>query len=203
MYQIGLTGGIASGKSVVAARLAEHGAIVTDADRLAREVVEAGTPGLAAIVERFGPSVIAGDGSLDRPALGAIVFADAEARRALNDITHPAIAKRRAELVRDAVARDPHAVIVNDIPLLVETIPAGAPTGFDLVVVVSATPETRIARMTELRGLSRAEAERRIAAQATEEQRRAIADVVIDSNGSLEETLAQADRLWASVRDRG
>jgi dephospho-CoA kinase len=203
VYQIGLTGGIASGKSVVASRLAERGAFVIDADRLARDVVAPDTAGLAAIAKRFGAGVIAADGSLDRPALGAIVFSDEEARLALNDITHPAIAALRLELVRKARAADEYVVIVNDIPLLAEGLREGQPTGYDLVVVVSAAENTRIARMVELRGLSADEARRRISSQATEEQRLAIADVVIDSNGSLDETIRQADAVWESVRDRG
>jgi dephospho-CoA kinase len=199
VYQIGLTGGIASGKSVVTARLAERGAVVIDADRLARDVVAPGTPGLAALADRFGPSVIAEDGTLDRPALGAIVFSDESARLALNGITHPAIAALRRELVARA---DERAVIVNDIPLLVETLKEGERPSFDLVVVVSAETETRIGRMMELRGLSREEALRRIESQATEAQRLAVADVVIDSNGTLAETLSQADALWETVNAR-
>ncbi len=201
MYLIGLTGGIASGKSAVAERLAGHGAVVVDADRLAREVVAPGTAGLAAIMERFGDGVIGRDGSLDRAALGSIVFSDREALEALNGITHPAIRARTSELIAEAIAQDPHAVIVHDIPLLVETT-AQDSRNFDIVVVVEAEPETRIERLVELRGMTRAEAERRIAAQASNAERRSIADVVIDSNGTLEETLRQADALWDRVAGR-
>lgn len=196
MYLIGLTGGIASGKSVVAKRLAELGAVHIDADLLARQVVEPGTPGLGLIAERFGPSVIAADGSLDRAALGAIVFADAVERAALNAITHPAVWRAATELIATAEGADPHAVVVYDVPLLVEAS-AGRPMSFDLVVVVQAGTETRIARMVEQRGMSREEATHRLNSQATDAERLAIADLVIDNDGLLEDTLRQADELWA------
>ncbi|CAN5354674.1 hypothetical protein BH11ACT4_BH11ACT4_19350 [soil metagenome] len=198
MYLIGLTGGIASGKSVVGKRLAEHGAVLIDADVLAREVVAPGTPGLALIAKEFGPAVIAADGSLDRPALGAIIFQDAEKRARLNAITHPAIWHRAVELIESARAADPDAVIVYDVPLLVEAS-ADRPMTFDLVVVVQADPETRVARMVEHRGMSRDEATRRIRSQATDAERLAVADLVIDSGGTLEHTLEQADGLWAKA----
>ena len=195
MYLIGLTSGIASGKSVVAKRLAEHGAVHVDADVLAREVVEPGTPALAAIAERFGRSVIAADGSLDRSALGAVIFSDPQARAALNEITHPAVWNRAKELFAAAAAADPHAVVVYDVPLLVEASER-RPTRFDLVVVVNARAETRLQRLVELRGLTREEATHRLNSQASDAERLAIADVVIDSDGTLEETLRQADELW-------
>jgi dephospho-CoA kinase len=195
MYLIGLTGGIASGKSVVAKRLAEHGAVHVDADVLAREVVEPGTPGLAAIEAHFGGSVISADGTLDRQALGAIIFADPEERAALNAITHPAVWARAKELFDAAVAADPNAVVVYDVPLLVEAS-SSRPMRFDLIVVVHADTETRLARLVELRGMTRQEAAHRLNSQASDTERLAIADVVIDSNGTLEETLAQADALW-------
>lgn len=198
MVLIGLTGGIASGKSVVARRLAEHGAIHVDADALAREVVEPGTPGLAAIAERFGPSVIAADGSLDRAALGGIIFTDSEARLALNEITHPAVWRRAKELFDEATEVDPDAVIVYDVPLLVEAS-GSRPITFDVIAVVTASVQTRMERLVELRGMNVAEAAGRLASQATDEERLAIADVVIDSNGTLDETLDQADSLWAKV----
>ena len=198
MVLIGLTGGIASGKSVVARRLAEHGAIHVDADALAREVVEPGTPGLAAIAERFGPSVIASDGSLDRAALGGIIFTDSEARLALNEITHPAVWRRAKELFDEATEVDPDAVIVYDVPLLVEAS-GSRPITFDVIAVVTASVQTRMERLVELRGMNVAEAAGRLASQATDEERLAIADVVIDSNGTLDETLDQADSLWAKV----
>lgn len=193
MYLVGLTGGIASGKSAVAKRLSEHGAVVVDADAVAREVVEPGTEGLARIAEEFGPSVIGADGSLDRAALGAIVFSDPERRAILNAITHPAVWKRSHQLF-DAAPAD--AVVVYDVPLLAEGTRVDE---FDLVVVVDADAETRIGRMVELRGMSREEATRRIGSQASDAERLAIADVVIDSNGTLDETLRQADELWEDL----
>ena len=199
MVLIGLTGGIASGKSVVSSRLRELGAVVVDADVLAREVVEPGTPALARIAERFGAGVIAADGSLDRAALGAIVFTDPDARAQLNAITHPAVWERARELFAAATAADPHAVVVYDVPLLAEGRDA-RPMSFDLVVVVDAPVETRITRMIEHRGMSREEALHRIGAQASDAERLAIADVVIDNSGELTDTLAQVDALWARVR---
>jgi len=199
MYLIGLTGGIASGKSVVAARLAERGAVVVDADKLAREVVEPGTPALAAIADRFGADVISADGSLNRPALGAVIFTDPAARLALNAITHPAVWKRARELFVEAESADPDAVVVYDVPLLAEAA-ADRPITFDLVVVVDASAETRLKRLVELRGLSEDEARHRISSQASDAERLALADVVVDSDGSLAETLAQADALYARVR---
>jgi dephospho-CoA kinase len=195
---IGLTGGIASGKSTVGARLAELGAVLVDADRLAREVVEPGTPGLAAIAERFGPSVISADGSLNRPALGALIFANADDRAALNDITHPAIWRRAKELFAEAEEADPDVIIVYDVPLLAEAA-ADRPMRFDTIVVVHADVETRVKRMVELRGMSEDEARGRIRSQASDDERLRFADVVIDSNGSLDETLAQVDSLWADL----
>jgi dephospho-CoA kinase len=195
MYLIGLTGGIASGKSLVSTRLAELGAVIVDADVLAREVVEPGTPGLAAIAEHFGPSVITADGSLDRPALGAIIFADAEEREKLNGITHPAVWRRARELF-DAAA--PDAVVVYDVPLLVEGA-KGRQLDFDLVVVVNASTETRLHRLMELRGMTREEASHRLNSQASDTERLAVADVVIDNNGTIDETLRAVDSLWKSL----
>lgn len=201
MFLIGLTGGIASGKSVVAARLRELGAVHVDADLLAREVVEKGTDGLRQIEDRFGPGVISNDGSLDRAALGAIIFSDAESRLALNAITHPAVWRRARELFTEAEANDPDAVIVYDVPLLAEAA-ADRPITFDLVVVVDAGVPIRLERLVELRGMSRDEATRRVNSQATDAERLAIADVVIDANGTLTGTLLQVDELWAKVRAR-
>ena len=200
MHLIGLTGGIASGKSAVAQRLASHGAVVIDADALAREVVEPGTPGLAAIAERFGDGLVTADGALDRPALGAIIFADAQARLDLNAITHPLVQQRARELMAAADARDPSAVVVYDVPLLLEASAQDGYHRFEQIVVVEAEPATRIRRLVELRGMSEADAARRIASQATDAERRAIADIVIDSNGTLDQTLAQADALWEQLR---
>lgn len=196
MQLIGLTGGIASGKSVVAARLAEHGAVVVDADQVAREVVEPGTPALAQIAREFGDGVIASDGSLDRAALGALIFSAPEKRAALNAITHPAVGIRSKELFAAAAAADPHAIVIYDVPLLVD---AGRADEFDMIVVVNASTDTRITRMMQLRGMTRDEAMHRINSQATDTERLAIADVVIDSNGTLEQTLEQADALWAKL----
>jgi dephospho-CoA kinase len=197
MLLVALTGGIASGKSTVARRLQEHGAVIVDADQVARQVVEPGEPALARIAEEFGPGVIASDGSLDRAALGAIVFNDPEGRQKLNAITHPAVLERSRELF--AAAADPEAIVVYDIPLLVE---AGRVDEFDLRVVVHAATETRVQRMVELRGMTREEALHRINSQATDTDRFAIADVVIDADGSLEQTLEQTDALWENLRAR-
>jgi dephospho-CoA kinase len=189
VLRIGLTGGIGSGKSTVSRLLVERGAVLVDADVLAREVVAPGTPGLAAVVEAFGPQVLAPDGSLDRPALAAVVFADPEARARLDGIVHPLVRRRAAELVAAAPA---DSVVVQDVPLLVET---GQAAAFDLVLVVEADPQTRVARLVQ-RGLSEDDARARIAAQASDEQRRAVADVVLDNSGTVAELAAQVDWLW-------
>jgi dephospho-CoA kinase len=190
MVRVGLTGGIASGKSLVAAELAARGAIIIDADVLAREVVEPGTPGLAAIIERFGSQVVT-DGRLDRAHLAEIVFADPAARRDLERIVHPAVRARAEELERAAGSA---AVVVHVIPLLVET---GQQGGFDLVVTIDVDHETQIQRMMARNGFSRAEAESRIAAQAAREDRRAAADVVLDNSGNVAQLKDQIDELWA------
>jgi dephospho-CoA kinase len=190
VLRIGLTGGIGSGKSTVSALLAARGALLVDADRIAREVVAPGTPGLAAVVEAFGAEVLADDGTLDRPALAAVVFADQAARRRLDAIIHPLVRARTVELVE---AAPPDAVLVNDVPLLVETGQAGS---YDLVLVVEADVETRVARLVG-RGLTEEDARARIAAQASDEERRAVADVVLDNGGTPEELAAQVDRFWA------
>ncbi len=193
MLRIGLTGGIGAGKSTVAERLRELGATVIDADRLAREVVEPGTPGLAAVTEEFGPGVLRPDGRLDRPALGRIVFADPGRLAALNAIVHPLIGARTQALVEAAPAG---AVLVHDVPLLVENHLAA---GYQLVVVVHAPETERIRRLVEDRGMSEDDARARVAAQAGDEQRRAVADVWIDNSGTREETIRQVDAAW---RDR-
>ena len=189
MLRIGLTGGIGSGKSTVSALLAARGAVVIDADRIAREVVEPGTPGLAAVVEAFGKQLLRADGSLDRPGLAAIVFTDPEARKRLDGIVHPLVRARAAEL---AAAAPDDAVVVHDVPLLVETGQAGS---YDVVLVVEADAETRVRRLVQ-RGLAEDDARARIAAQATDAQRRAAADVVLDNSGTPEELAAQVDRFW-------
>ena len=196
MYLIALTGGIAAGKSVIGARLAELGAVHIDADELAREVVAPGEPALARIVEQFGPSVIGVDGALDRSTLGAIIFSDPAQRAHLNAITHPMVRARAKKLMAEAEAANPTAVVVYNVPLLVETGPV---EGYDLVVVAMASEDVRLSRLTDVRGMSLDEARGRIAAQATDEQRRAVADVVITTGGTMDETLAQIDELWARV----
>jgi dephospho-CoA kinase len=191
MLRVGLTGGIGAGKSTVATRLAEHGAVLIDADRIAREVVEPGTDGLAELVETFGEDILAGDGSLDRPALAARAFADEDSRRRLNAILHPRIGARTAELMGEAA---PDAIVVHDIPLLVE---GGLAPHYHLVLVVDAPEETRVRRLVESRGMAEADARARIAAQASHEQRRAAADVWLDNGGPNDVLLSQVDALWA------
>jgi dephospho-CoA kinase len=198
MVRVGLTGGIASGKTLVAAELAARGAIIIDADVLAREVVEPGTPALAAIVERFGPQVIL-DGQLNRARLAEIVFADPLARRDLELIVHPAVRARAAELERSAGTA---AVVVHVIPLLVET---GQQQEFDFVVTVDVDQETQIQRLMARSGFSRAEAEVRVAAQASREDRKIAADVVLDNTGSVAQLRDQVAALWGvltSAADR-
>ena len=199
MLVIALTGGIASGKSTVSRRLAEHGAVIVDADKLAREVVEPGTDGLAAIHERFGDGVIAEDGTLDRPALGAIVFRDQAALADLNAITHPAVWRAAIERFEQAKAADPDAIVIYDVPLLVEAS-EGRPLHFDRVVVVEADRQERIRRLVVDRGMSEADATRRIGAQTDDESRRAVADVVLDNNGNAQQLLDQVDALWLALR---
>ncbi len=192
---VGLTGGVGSGKSTVAALLAERGAVVIDADAIAREVVEAGTPGLDAVVGRFGRDVLAVDGSLDRAALASIVFTDETARADLNAIVHPLVGARSAEL---AAAAPADAIVVYDVPLLVE---GGLAAQFDVVVVVGADPDTRFTRLAR-RGLPEAQARARMAAQASDEQRRAVADEVLTNDGSRAELAAQVGALWLRLKTR-
>jgi dephospho-CoA kinase len=190
VLQVGLTGGIGAGKSAVAAVLASHGAIVIDADKLAREVVEPGTPGLVRVVEEFGPEVLRADGSLDRDRLGAIVFSDPERRDRLNAIVHPLVRERSAALID---AAPPDSVVVQDIPLLVEN---GLAPQFALVIVVEAPTEVRLQRLIHHRGMAADQARARLAAQATDEQRRAAADVLIVNDGTLADLAAKVDELW-------
>ena len=197
MKLVALSGGIASGKSTIARRLAEHGAVHVDADQLAREAVAAGSPGLAAIAARFGSAVIAADGTLDRAALGSVVFDDAEALEALNAIVHPEVRRIAQQRIAAAKAADPDTVVVYDVPLLVE---ANVSMPWDLVVIAEAPAEIRKRRMIELRGMSAEDAERRIANQASDAERRAVADVIIDTGGSEAYTLEQADALWERLR---
>jgi dephospho-CoA kinase len=193
VLKVGLTGGIGSGKSEVSRRLVSLGAVLVDADAVAREVVEPGTPGLAAVVEEFGEDILRPDGTLDRDRLGAIVFADDARREALNAIVHPLVGRRMQELVEDA---PDDAVVVYDVPLLTENDLAGL---YDLVVVVDTPVEEQVRRLTELRGMTEEAARARIAAQATRERRRAVADRVIDNSGTLEALTAQVDKLWAEL----
>jgi dephospho-CoA kinase len=191
--RVGLTGGIGSGKSTVAAMLAERGALVIDSDVLAREVVAPGTAGLAEIVDAFGDEVLTPDGHLDRPALGRIVFADPLARQRLEAITHPRVRARARATEANAPAG---AIVVHDIPLLVET---GQQDKFDVVIVVDAEVDDQLARLAEQRGMGEDEARSRIDAQASREQRRAAADYVIVNDGSLDELRRQVDDVWTAL----
>ncbi|MDQ1621274.1 MAG: dephospho-CoA kinase [Actinomycetota bacterium] len=196
MITVGLTGGIGSGKSEVARRLAARGAVVIDADVLAREALAPGTDGLAKVVAQFGDAVLSPDGSLDRPGLGRIVFADPQRLAALNAIVHPYVGRRSQELIAAAPA---DAVVVYDVPLLVENNLAPS---YDVVVVVDVPPETQLARLTQQRGMTEADARARMSAQAAREQRRSVADVVIDNDGDLKSLDAQVAQLWADLRRR-
>ena len=194
--RVGLTGGIASGKSTVSALLAELGAVVIDADVLAREVVGRDTPGLAAVVAEFGPELLTAEGDLDRPAMGALVFGDAGARRRLEAIIHPLVHARAAELEAQA---PPGSVIVHDIPLLAE---GGRADGFDVVVVVDAPGDLQVSRMVEDRQWTPEDAAARIAAQASREDRLAIATHVIDNSGTLEQLRARVEQVHAALLER-
>jgi dephospho-CoA kinase len=191
MLRVGLSGGIGSGKSTVARALARRGAIVIDADAIAREVVEPGQPGLAAVVERFGPDVLDAEGRLDRPKLAALVFDDPAARADLNAIVHPRVA---LETARRTAAAPPDAIVVIDVPLLVEA----ARSGYDVVVIVEAPESVRLERLIA-RGMSPDDARRRMAAQASDADRRKVADVVLDNSGSEADLEPQIDALWAQL----
>ncbi|MEU0177265.1 dephospho-CoA kinase [Streptomyces massasporeus] len=193
MLKVGLTGGIGAGKSEVSRLLVECGAVLIDADRIAREVVAPGTPGLASVVEAFGEEILAADGSLDRPRLGAIVFSDAEKLSTLNAIVHPLVGARSRELEEAAVE---DAVVLHDVPLLTEN---GLAPLYDLVIVVDAAPETQLDRLVRLRGMTEEDARARMAAQATREQRREIADIVIDNDVPLEELEQRVKDVWAEL----
>jgi dephospho-CoA kinase len=198
MQRIGLTGGIAAGKSVVASHLAELGAVVIDYDQLAREAVRPGSVGLEEVVESFGPGVVDADGALDRPALARLVFADPDALARLNAIVHPEVRRLAAEREAAAAAGTAGAVVVHDVPLLVES---GLADSFHLRVVVQAPPEVRVGRLVAERGLTEDEARQRVDAQAGEDQRLAVADVVLDGTGTVEALRAQVDELWARIQE--
>ena len=195
--RVGLTGGVASGKSTVSALLAELGAVVIDADLLAREVVARGTPGLAAVVAAFGPELLTPEGDLDRPAMGAVVFNDEARRRTLEGIVHPLVFERIVALEQDAPEG---AVVVHDIPLLAES---GRADTFDAVIVVDVPGSLQVERMLRERGWTRADAESRIAAQATREDRLAVATHVIDNSGTLEELRARVEEVYAELTAPG
>jgi dephospho-CoA kinase len=193
--RVGLTGGIASGKSTVSAILRDLGAVVVDADRISREVVARGTPGLAAVVEAFGPDVLTPEGDLDRPAMARLVFSDDAARRRLEGVVHPLVHREIARLELEAPGG---AVVVHDIPLLAEAGPERS-AGFDAVVVVDAPEELQVARMVRDRGWTDEEARARMAAQATREARLAIATHVVDNSGSREELRARVEEVYRQL----
>jgi dephospho-CoA kinase len=196
VYRVGLTGGIGAGKSEVSKRLAAHGAVIIDADAIAREVVEPGTPGLAQVVAAFGPEVLLPDGSLDRPRLGDIVFADPDLRARLNAIVHPLVGARMRELEESA---SPGSIVVHDVPLIAENNMASA---YDLVVVVDVPPRLQLDRLVRHRDLTREQARARMAAQASREQRLGIAGIVVDNSGSLAELDRQVRDLWIELNRR-
>jgi dephospho-CoA kinase len=196
VLRVGLTGGIGAGKSEVSKRLGAQGAVVIDADLIAREVVAPDTEGLAQIVATFGPDILTRDGALDRVRLGDMVFADPDKLAKLNAIVHPRVGARMRELEDSA---GPGAVVVHDVPLIAENGLAGA---YDLVVVVDVQPRVQLDRLVRLRGLSREQAEARMAAQASREERLAIATIVVDNSGSLSELDREAGELWAELRRR-
>ena len=199
MPLIALTGGIASGKSTIARRLAEHGAVIVDADQIVREVQAPGSPVLERIAETFGPEILTADGALDRAALGARVFGDADLLARLNAIVHPAVRAESQRRFDVALGDDASAVVVYDVPLLVE---ARVDDPWDLIVVAHAPAEERRRRLVEIRGMAEQQAQERIAAQVSDEQRLAVADVVIDTSADIDETHAQTDSLWERITRR-
>lgn len=201
VLRVGLTGGIGSGKSEVSRRLAEHGAVLIDADVAAREVVVPGSPGLARIVEAFGEGVLRPDGSLNRERLGEIVFGDQELRTRLNGIVHPLVGERMQAAEEAAVqaASPPGPVVVHDVPLLAES---RGRAGFDVVIVVDVPPEVQAERLVRLRGMPAGQARARMAAQASREQRLAVADIVIDNSGSLGDLDRRVAAVWADLERR-
>jgi dephospho-CoA kinase len=199
MPLVALTGGIASGKSTIARRLAEHGAVVVDADQIVRDVQAPGSPVLAAIAAEFGERMLLPDGSLDRAALGSRVFGDADAVSRLNAIVHPAVRAESARRFAEAFAADAGAVVVYDVPLLVEAR-VGDP--WELIIVAHAPADVRRRRLVEIRGMSEADAAARIASQVDDAARLAIADVVIDTSGAIDDTIEQVDALWSELAHR-
>jgi dephospho-CoA kinase len=196
VLRVGLTGGIGAGKSEVSSLLRERGAVIIDADKVAREVVEPGTPGLAAVVAEFGEDVLRPDGALDREKVGSIVFSDRDRLAALNAIVHPLVGARMRELMD---AAPPGAIVVYDVPLLAEN---GLAEMYEVVVVVDAPVEVQLDRLTSRRGMTEEDARARIAAQASREERRAVATHVIDNSGSLDDLKAQVDALWEDLARR-
>lgn len=196
MLKVGLTGGIGTGKSEVSRLLASYGAVLIDADVIAREVVEPGTAGLAAVVAEFGADILREDGALDRPRLGGIVFGDPARLRALNAIVHPLVRDRSGEL--EAVAGT-ESVVVHDVPLLAEN---GLAPLYDIVIVVDASPRTQLDRLVRLRGMSEGDARARMSAQANREDRLAVADFVIDNDGPLEALEPQVRKVWDTLVER-
>lgn len=194
--RIGLTGGIGSGKSTVTDLLAAHGAVIVDADLIAREVVAPGSPGFAAVAAEFGDRILSPDGGLDREAMAAVVFADPTARAKLNAIVHPLVRARSKELAAQA---PPGSIVIHSIPLLVET---GQQHSFDVVVVVDVPPDLAVARLVEHRAMTEADARARIAAQVDRERRLAAADVVLDNSGERERLVAQVHELWLDLQRR-
>lgn len=196
MLLVGLTGGIGSGKSTVSTLLADRGAVVIDADAITRELQRPGTPVFEAMVERFGPQIVAPGGSLDRPAVAAIIFNDEQARKDLEAIVHPAVGAEMIRRMQDHGGTD--AIVVYDVPLLVES----GKTGYGAVVVVDVDPEVAIERLVALRGFEEADARARVANQATRADRLAVADLVVDNSGSLETLIARVDEVWADLVER-
>jgi dephospho-CoA kinase len=197
MPLVALTGGIASGKSTIARRLAEHGAVVVDADQIVRDVQQPGSPVLRAIAAEFGDGMLREDGSLDRAGLGARVFGDPDAVAALNAIVHPAVRIESQRRFDEAFAADPDAIVVYDVPLLAE---ARLADPWDVIAVAHAPADVRARRLVELRGLTPSEAAARISSQVSDEERLRLADAVIETGGALEETLRQTDDLWERLR---
>lgn len=199
MLNVGLTGGIGAGKSEVTRRFADLGATIIDADALAREVVDVGTPGLDAVVAEFGEDMLAPDGSLDRDKLAALVFGDDAARQRLNSIVHPLVGERVMQLMADAQEHNPDGVVINDVPLIVE---AGVAERYDVIVVVDAPEQTQLDRLTTVRGMTDADARARMSKQASRDERLAIADHVITNDGDLDALQAQVEAVWSQLSGR-